>query len=90
MLLLNVTTEINIIVDKNGKEWFKGRDVCNNLGFQDVKDAMLTKVKQAYKCSLKTMVELAGETPANPHPYHDGKIVYISEHGVIDYYRPRL
>ena len=38
-------------VDQHGKEWFRGKDMCMILGFQDAKDALAKKVKLAYRSS---------------------------------------
>ena len=70
--------DVKIRVDGNGKEWFCGRDVCKILGFKDIKVTLLRQVKQAYKCSLKSL-KLDGELPP---AYHEGKAVYISEPGL--------
>ena len=68
-------------MDADRKEWFCGKDLCEILGFRDTKDALLTKVKKAYKKGLKSL-GLAGTTPVNPVPYHAGKAVYVSEAGL--------
>ena len=70
--------KVDIIVDSHGKEWFRGRDVCKILGFRDIKDALLTKVKKVYKTDLKSIM-LAGSLPATSTSYNNGKTVYISK-----------
>ena len=41
--------EVRIKTDKNGKEWFCGRNVCLILGFSNINVSLSTKVKEAYK-----------------------------------------
>ena len=64
--------------DKNGKEWFRGKDVCMILGFWDAKDALTKKVKIVYKSDLRALavVPYCGTTSLS---YNEGKAVYISE-----------
>ena len=81
IFILNKREKVDIKLDPNRKEWFCGKDVCEVLGFRDSKDALLTKVRHAYKTALKSL-DMAGKTPANPVPYHAGKAVYISETGL--------
>ena len=38
---------VYIIVDKDKKEWFKGRDVCEILGFKNYHDALEKKGQQS-------------------------------------------
>ena len=68
---------VDIIVDKNGKEWFRGKDVCRILGFKNINDAVLKGVRESYKTDLKSLMKMTCVDHANPTPYHEGKTVYI-------------
>ena len=61
------------------------KDVCEILGFEDSKNALLKQVKQSYKTDLKSL-RLAYTFHANPVSYHTGKAVYISGLGHIKRY----
>ena len=37
------------------KEWFCGRDVCEILGLENIKDVLLKQVKQLYRTGLKSL-----------------------------------
>ena len=43
------------------------------LGYEDTKDALLTKVKQSYKTDLESLVEFTSVDHANSISYHEGK-----------------
>ena len=81
IFILSKREKVDIKLDPNRKEWFCGKDVCEILGFRDSKDALLTKVRHAYKTGLKSL-DMAHKTPANPVPHHAGKVVCISEAGL--------
>ena len=71
--------------------WFSGKELCMGFGYKDMKDALYTHVKPKHKTTLSDLVDLkklVGAPPTNffcPFPddlsYHEGKAVYISEHG---------
>ena len=61
--------EVRIKTDKNGKEWFCGRDVCLILGFKNIKRTQ--QVKKAYKCSLKDLA-VGPESGPLPDPNNEG------------------
>ena len=71
--------------------YFCGKDVCEVLGYKDIKKALQEHVKSKYKKELKGLVGLGGVSPPNSmvlgNPnisvgYHDGKAIYISEPGL--------
>ena len=68
--------QVDIKLGANKREWFCSKDVCEILRLKDPKDALLTKVKQAYKADLNSMV-VAEKVPANLVSYHAGKVVCI-------------
>jgi prophage antirepressor-like protein len=51
---------IVIILDKNGKTWYKGKDIANILEFVNTKDALIRLVDKKYKQSY---AELESEIP---------------------------
>ena len=61
----------------DNKEWFRGKDVCMILGFKNINDTLLKRVKQSHKTNLKSLVELTWMDHANSTSYHEGKTVYI-------------
>ena len=68
---------LSIIVGKNGKEWFKGKDVCRILGYQDIKTTLIRRIKQEYKTNLKSLlVKEKSEDRLTAH-YNEGKTVFI-------------
>ena len=58
------------ILSLNGKEWFRGKDVCRILGFKNINDALLKRVRQSYKTDLKSLMKMTCVDHANPTPYH--------------------
>ena len=56
---------MRIKTDKNGKEWFCGRDVCMILGFSNIKFSLSTKVNEAYKSSLSAVYDLESLPASN-------------------------
>ena len=56
--------------------------MCVILGFKNINDTLLKGVKQSHNTDLKSLVELTCVDHANSTPYHEGKIVYISEPGL--------
>ena len=70
--------EVNIKLDADRKEWFCGKDVCKILGFKNVSQTLLDRVKQAYKTGLKSL-NIPQTFCANSVSYHAEKAVYISE-----------
>ena len=76
------------------KPYFCGKDVCNILGYSDIKSTLLKNVKLNHKLMLK---EVAASEAATSEPqtsviklgvdtknisYNDGKAIYISEPGL--------
>ena len=68
---------IKIVSDKNGKQWFFGRDVCVMLGFRNIKQTLFKQVKHAYKSPLRVLCE----TRTVPLTQNKTKAVYISRPG---------
>ena len=66
---------MRIKTDKNDKEWFCGRDVCLILGFQNISVSLSKKVKEGYKCSLKSLEYLTDYVSSVS--YHEGRAVFI-------------
>ena len=66
---------VDIIVDKNRKEWFRSKDVCRILEFKNINDTILKGVKQSHKTDLKSLVELTCVDHANSTSNHEGKTV---------------
>lgn len=71
--------------------YFCGRDVCEVLGYRDVKQALQKHVKSKYKSELKRFLEpkkLDVTSTSNflgsfeSLNYHSGKAVYINEPGL--------
>jgi hypothetical protein len=75
------------------KPYFCGKDVCNILGYVDIKQALQNNVKPNHKLMLKELYHADGY---NSEPetsviklgvdttnigYHDGKAIYISKEG---------
>ena len=58
------------ILSLNGKEWFRGKDVCRILGFKNINDALLKRVRQSYKTDLKSLMKMTCVDHDNPTPYH--------------------
>ena len=65
--------DVDIVVDKDKKEWFKSKDVCEILGYENPKRALYEEVKQAYKVPIKMVLN----SGTNPVSYHEGKVLYI-------------
>ena len=65
--------DVDIVVDKDKKEWFKSKDICEILGYENPKRALYEQVKQAYKVPLKRVLN----SGTNPVSYHEGKAMYI-------------
>ena len=63
---------MNIKTGSTQKEWFCGRDVCEILGLENIKDVLLKQVKQLYRTGLKSL-GLACAFHANPVSHHAGK-----------------
>ena len=61
--------------------FFCGKEACRILGYEDVNDTLLAKVKQAYEIDIKSQ-ELTSDFFANPIPHHESKAAYISEPGL--------
>jgi prophage antirepressor-like protein len=85
-------TDLKIkVVGTHKQPYFCGKDVCEILGYTDIKQALLLNVKSKHKKNLKTLSkELAVSDTANffgsEHlkniTYHSGKAVYVNEPGL--------
>ena len=73
--------DVDIIVGKDKKEWFKGKDVCEILGYENVGQALRDQVKKAYKTDLKSILMDEKSSPT-PNTNNEGKAVYISQPGL--------
>lgn len=70
--------------------YFCGKDVCEVLGYKDLKDALWRYVDNEEKVSLQHMETVVGTVPTTVSigksydelSYNDGKAVYISEAGL--------
>ena len=71
--------------------YFCGRDVCEILGYESTKNALLTHVKPKHKKDLKTLSEMVdinlmanffGHELLKNITYHSGKAVYVNEPGL--------
>ena len=70
--------------------YFCGKDVCEILGYSNIKKALQDNVKNKYKKDLKTLSEKAGPSrgPAflgslnHILTFNEGKAVYINEPGL--------
>ena len=40
---------ISVIKDENGKYWYKGKDICNVLGYKNKNGAMTRHLDKKYK-----------------------------------------
>ena len=70
--------------------WFSGKEMCTALGYKDTQNALFTHVKPKHKQTLSELTKLGPATcpnfvgsfePLKNPTYHEGKAVYISEHG---------
>ena len=61
----------------DNEEWFCGRDVCMFLGFKNINDTLLKRVKQSHKTDLKSLVELTCVDHANSTSYHEVKTLHF-------------
>ena len=64
-------------MEKSGSE----EDVCEILGFKNINQTLLDRVKKAYKTNLKSL-KMAQTSCATLNPDNHGKAVYISEPGL--------
>ena len=62
---------LNVLCETHNTSEPFNRDVCRILGFNNPKDALLTRVKKAYKIDVVGM-ELAGKTAAATDTYNEG------------------
>ena len=72
---------VNIKTDSIGKEWFCSKDACKILGFKNINQTLLNRVRKAYKTDLKSLIDTRTSC-ATPLSYNDGKVVYLSEAGL--------
>ncbi|MGL5962054.1 MAG: BRO family protein, partial [Cetobacterium sp.] len=79
------------IVGTFKQPYFCGKDVCEILRYENVKQALLLNVKPKYKKTLKTLSEELGGLCDKPTffgrnfqnlSYNDGKAVYVNEPGL--------
>ncbi|CCV02459.1 BRO-like protein [Armadillidium vulgare iridescent virus] len=92
----NFDIENNIMIVNNVKitvvgnyetPWFSGKEMCEALGYQNSKKTLLTNVKTKHKITLEDLRKLGPTGCPNSLwsfadlSYHEGKAVYISEHG---------
>ena len=81
------------IVGTHENPYFCGKDVCEILGYLDIKKALQNNVKSKHKEDLKTINEkiklgcenspnFLGSSHLENISYHEGKAVYINEPGL--------
>lgn len=85
-----VVNNTNITIIGNYETpWFSGKEMCTALGYKDTQNALFKHVKPKHKQPLSALKKLHGVAPCNflwPETlsYHEGKAVYISEHGAYN------
>ena len=60
---------LNVLRETHNTSEPYNRDLCKILGFKNPKDALLTRVKKAYKIDVVGME--TGKTPATPDTYNE-------------------
>jgi len=89
--LMTINNKNIKIIGTFEKPWISGKELCEALGYKDVKSALIKNVKNKHKKPISELFEekkLAALEAANffwpftsEIKYHEGKAVYISEHG---------
>lgn len=74
-------TNIMVILDKDGKAWYRGGDICEILGYVKGRNAISTHVKDKYKISLADIT--FGPPGSQASLKMDKKTIFLSNSGIF-------